>query len=496
MINLGKIKSSTIIKFILFSLINLFYLNVNADNEANENSDKNKEEIVNVVTQPVYITSFADIIEPLMPSVVNIYTIRHSKTSRRTIIPFENFNNFFEQFNVPFSFEELYSTPRAMSLGSGFIIDESGFIVTNNHVVAGSDEIFVKLFDNTEISAKLIGADPKTDLALLKIKTDKKLSSVAFANSNKSRVGDIVIAIGNPLGFGGTVTQGIISSKGRDLGDSSQELVDDFIQTDAAINVGNSGGPLFNINGQVIGVNTAIPNVGGGNIGIGFAIPSNTVKNIIDQLKEKGRISRGRLDISIQEITKELADALSLKESYGAVVVRVLVGGAGDKAGLKRGDIIVEFNKQKVLNDRKLQLMVAEAKVGTKVLLGVIRNGKHIDLEAEILEYNPYTKAVVGNKISMIVKSGIKFENITLALLNKYNVPPTNKGILVTEIPTSVGNVDLAVGDIVIAIDQQYIYNVEQFGSIYEQIKKDNKNNIILLIKRGGKTMFIALPVK
>ncbi|NBP58603.1 hypothetical protein EBU71_19110, partial [bacterium] len=229
----------------------------------------------------VQVTSFADIIEPLMPAVVNIYTIKYSKkrqskgTPLPELIPFEEFKDFFKQFNMPFAFD-LYPNLQAMSLGSGFIIEETGLIVTNYHVIAGSDEIHVKLSDNTELPAVIIGRDPQTDLALIKINSTKKLPFVSFGNSNEARVGDVVIAIGNSLGFGGTVTTGIISSKGRDLGSGMDELVDDFIQTDAAINTGNSGGPLFNIEGKVIGINTSIPAVSGGtNVGIGFAIPSN-----------------------------------------------------------------------------------------------------------------------------------------------------------------------------------------------------------------------------
>ncbi|MDP4709366.1 MAG: Do family serine endopeptidase [Rickettsiaceae bacterium] len=452
---------------------------------------------------PVHITSFADIVEPLMPTVVNVYTVKHISPSDAEgnslpeIIPFEQFNNFFERFNVPFSFDGAYVSPRVMSLGSGFIVDEDGYIITNNHVVADSDEIHVKLSDGVELPAIIIGTDPKTDLALLKIDTKEKLPAVSFASSSKTRVGDVVIAIGNPLGFGGTVTTGIISSQGRDLGINQDELVDDFIQTDAAINTGNSGGPLFNIEGKVIGLNTSIPDVGGGtNIGIGFAIPAHTVQDIMNQLKEKGKISRGRLDIAIQEVTKELAEALSLSKTYGVLIVDVRAGGAGDKAGLKRGDLITEFNDQMVLNSRKLQLFVADIHIGEKVKLTVVRDNKPIDLVAKIVEFEQPKEETVIEKETTLEKSGIVFANLSPVLITKFGLNEGAKGIVVVEVGDGELNFDLRVGDLITAINQQQISDIEQFDSVHEKIKGEKKQSVVLLVKRGEITMFVALPIK
>ena len=452
---------------------------------------------------PVHITSFADIVEPLMPTVVNVYTVKHISPSDAEgnslpeIIPFEQFNNFFERFNVPFSFDGAYVSPRVMSLGSGFIVDEDGYIITNNHVVADSDEIHVKLSDGVELPAIIIGTDPKTDLALLKIDTKEKLPAVSFASSSKTRVGDVVIAIGNPLGFGGTVTTGIISSQGRDLGINQDELVDDFIQTDAAINTGNSGGPLFNIEGKVIGLNTSIPDVGGGtNIGIGFAIPAHTVQDIMNQLKEKGKISRGRLDIDIQEVTKELAEALSLSKTYGVLIVDVRAGGAGDKAGLKRGDLITEFNDQMVLNSRKLQLFVADIHIGEKVKLTVVRDNKPIDLVAKIVEFEQPKEETVIEKETTLEKSGIVFANLSPVLITKFGLNEGAKGIVVVEVGDGELNFDLRVGDLITAINQQQISDIEQFDSVHEKIKGEKKQSVVLLVKRGEITMFVALPIK
>jgi serine protease Do len=452
---------------------------------------------------PAHITSFADIVEPLMPTVVNIYTVKYNnQTEAKTsslpeIIPLERFNNFLEQYNVPFSFNELYTNSNAMALGSGFIVDPAGYIITNDHVVTGSDEIYVKLYNGTELPARIVGNDPKTDLALLKIDVKQKLPAVQFASSSKTRVGDVVIAIGNPLGFGGTVTTGIISSKGRDLGEDQDELVDDFIQTDAAINTGNSGGPLFNIDGKVIGINTSIPDVGDGtNIGIGFAIPSDTVQNIMKQLKAKGSISRGRLDIAIQDVTKELMDALSLDEDYGVLIVDVHPGGVGEKAGLQRSDLIVGFNDQKVLNSRKLHIFVADSHIGDQVKITVIRNSKKLDVTAVIEEFKQPEEDNQINKETTLQKSGIVLSNLSPFLTKKFGLSEQSKGIVVVKTAAKELGVDLRAGDIIVAINQQHVNDIKQFDSIYEKVKADKKQNVVLLVKRRDLSMFVALPVK
>ncbi|MEM6338511.1 MAG: Do family serine endopeptidase [Pseudomonadota bacterium] len=454
---------------------------------------------------PTQITSFADIIEPLMPSVVNIYTVKYSRqpnpktASLPEILPFDKFNSFLEQFNMPFSFDDISTNPSTLSLGSGFIVDPDGYIITNDHVVSGSDEIYIKLLDNTEVPARIIGTDPKTDLALLKINVEKKLPAAEFADSSKVRVGDIVIAIGNPLGFGGTVTTGIISSKGRDLGLNQDELVDDFLQTDAAINTGNSGGPLYDIQGKVVGINTSVPDINGGtNIGIGFAIPANTVTDIMKQLKEKGKISRGRLDIGIQEVTQELADAMSLKEASGVLVVNVKPDGTGDKAGLKQGDLITKYNGNPVLNSRKLQLFVADSHIGDKVKLTVIRNSKTVILTAKITEPTEPQKAPqVIEKEDTTQKAGITFSNISPNLLGKLDLDENATGIVVVGVNEQGIVLDLRIGDLILAIDQKNIENIQEFNEIYkEQQSNSERNNVVLLVKRGDYTMFVAIPLK
>ncbi len=449
---------------------------------------------------------FADVVAPLMPAVVNIYTVKYrklDKSKKSTLpegFPFEQFNELFEQFNIPFNFDEMYSDPKAVSLGSGFIIDPVGYIVTNYHVVSNSDEISVKLLDNRELTAKLIGSDKKTDLALLKVDSKNPLPFVKFGNSAKARVGDWVIAIGNPFGLGGTVTAGIISSKGRDIG-LNEGIIDNFIQTDAAINSGNSGGPMFNGIGEVIGVNTAIATPNGVNVGIGFAIPSNTAQNIIAQLKETGKVSRGRLDILIQEVTPEIAEGLGLKEPVGALVVEVSPKGTGDRAGLKPGDVVTEFDGQIIKNSRKLQIAVAETPLNKEVKIMIIRGGKTHALTAIITETpEEGEKGSKDNKndgdksnSDSIEKNNITFNNLTSELRQKYAIAQNVEGVIITD--AGKQHYGVKVGDVVVAINQQHINSINELKSIYESAKTAKKKNIVLLIKRRNSNVFVALPV-
>jgi putative serine protease PepD len=387
--------------------------------------------------------------------------------------------------------------------GSGFVFDSNGYILTNNHVIAGvangNGAIRVTLSNGDIYSATIIGRDTSYDLAIIKI-SGTNLPALEFGDSDQVAVGDSVIAIGSPLGLSGTVTLGIISAKDRAVTAGENDAESAFInalQTDAAINTGNSGGPLFNIEGKVIGLNTSIPDVGGGtNIGIGFAIPAHTVQDIMNQLKEKGKISRGRLDIAIQEVTKELAEALSLSEAYGVLIVDVRAGGAGDKAGLKRGDLITEFNGQIVLNSRKLQLFVADIHIGEKVKLTIIRDNKPINLVAKIVELEQPKEEIIVKKEMVLEKSGIIFANLSPLLVTKFDLNEDNQGIVVIEIAEEELNFDLRVGDLITAINQQQISDIEQFDSVYAKIKNEKKQSVVLLVKRGEVTMFVALPIK
>ncbi|BFD45835.1 MAG: Do family serine endopeptidase [Rickettsia endosymbiont of Sergentomyia squamirostris] len=507
-------KFNNLLRYLIVTFLMTMWLASSIFAENIQPSKITPEESNNLQSVPIKIPeshnySFADIVEPLIPAVVNVYTVQynqkledsHKKSFER--FPFDHFNELLERFNLPFDFDEMYSNPKSVPLGSGFIIDPTGFIVTNHHVVANADEIHIKLTDNRELSAKLVGSDKKTDLALLKIEIETPLPFVKFGDSSKARVGDQVIAIGNPFGrLGGTVTAGIISSKGRDI-DNTNGIVDDFIQTDAAINNGNSGGPMFNINGEVIGVNTAIFSPSGTSIGIGFAIPSNTAKSIIDQLRQNGKINRGRLGVVIQEVTNEIAEGFELKEASGALVVEVQKDGPADKFGIKSGDVIIEFAEQPVKNSRRLQIMVAETTVDQEVKIIVVRNGKNQELSGKISSEEDIEPKKVNDKVSdktsdnkfSVVKNNVTFSNLTDNLKRKFAIKSKVEGIIVTDIAKDGKNYGFKIGDLVIASNQQPIASIDQLNVLYDNAQSIKKQNIILLVQRRGVSMFIALPV-
>ena len=315
--------------------------------------------------------SFADLAERLMPSVVNISTTQ-TVTTTTNPFPFQfppgsPFEDMFKEFGTP-------QERKSSALGSGFIIDEKGIVVTNNHVIQDAEDIIVRVNGNEEYKAKVIGADPLSDIAVLQLETGDKFTPVAFGDSDKARIGDWVIAIGNPFGLGGTVTSGIISARNRSIGLSRYE---DYIQTDASINSGNSGGPLFDMDGNVIGINTAILGRNG-SIGIGFSIPSNSAKMVIDQLIEFGETKRGWLGVRIQDVTQEIADVEKLDEPRGALVASVAENSPSDKGGIKAGDIIIEFNGVKINQMKELPAIVAKTKVGTKVEVKIWRNKREL----------------------------------------------------------------------------------------------------------------------
>ena len=364
--------------------------------------------------------SFADLAEKLMPSVVNISTTQTVKTTS---------NQFPFQFPPGSPFEEMFkdfqrpTERKASSLGSGFIIKETGIVITNNHVIANADDILVKV-NSKEYKADVIGADPYMDIAVLRMKTSDKFNTVKFGDSDKARVGDWVVAIGNPFGLGGTVTSGIVSARNRDIG---MTRYDDFIQTDASINQGNSGGPLFNLSGEVVGINTAIIAPGqSGSIGIGFAIPSNAASKVIDQLISYGETRRGWLGVRIQEVSKEIAEAVELKKTEGALVASVGEKSPADKAGIKAGDIILEFDGKKIDTMRTLPRVVANTKVGKDVVVKIWRNKKlisknlklgRLESSEEFKEKKPKTKKLRGfrnrktqNFCQRFDKRGYKFK--------------------------------------------------------------------------------------
>ncbi|MEN8195899.1 MAG: Do family serine endopeptidase, partial [Pseudomonadota bacterium] len=338
--------------------------------------------------------SFADLVETLQPAVVNVSTTQMMDGGGNEGLEFEfpegsPFRDFFDQFNRKRG-EQEERPRRAQSLGSGFIIAAEGLVVTNNHVIEGADKITVTLVDDTTYDAELVGRDTKTDLALLKIQADREFPFVSWGNSDKMRVGDWVIAIGNPLGLGGTVTAGIVSARQRDIRSGPY---DDFLQTDAPINRGNSGGPLFDMNGNVIGINTAIYSQSGGSIGIGFAIPSNLADGVIDQLRNFGTTRRGWLGVQIQQVTDEIAESLGLKDARGALVAGVLDGSPAKAAKMKEGDVILKFDGRNVNESRKLPRIVADTAVGKAVKVVVWRAGDEITVTVTLGELEKFDEA-------------------------------------------------------------------------------------------------------
>ncbi len=433
------------------------------------------------------LPSFAGLVEKLRPSVVNISTTSVVRTRGFFNLPSpfsegDPFEEFFKRFFGEVPQQEF----RQHGLGSGFIISVDGYVVTNNHVIDKAQDIEVILADGEKYKAKVVGKDSKTDLALLKIEPKEKLQSVTFGDSDKLQIGDWVIAIGNPFGLGHTVTAGIVSAKGRVLGLGNY---DDFIQTDAPINPGNSGGPLFNLQGQVVGVNTAIVAEGQG---IGFAIPINMVRNVVEQIKEKGRVVRGWLGVLIQNITPEIAEGMNIKETKGALVADVTPGGPAEKAGIKRGDIIVEFNGHKVEKVVDLTSMVAVTPPGKEAHIKVIREGKEIDVTVKIGELPE--KASMGGEKESKEKIGLTVEEINPQIANQYNLEE-GKGIVITDVEAGsiADESGFQPGDVILEIDGQHIKNMDDYEKAIEKLERGK--SVLFLVKRGKNTVYIGVRI-
>ena len=460
--------------------------------------------------------SFADLAETLSPAVVNVSSTQKVEEDVHMpempqFPPGSPFEDFFEEFmdkrgqggggmGAP-------ALPSA-SLGSGFIIDaENGYVVTNNHVIREADEVNITLQDDSTIPAEIIGRDEKIDIAVLKVDTKKhKLDAVNFGNSDIMRVGDWILAIGNPFGLGGTVTSGIISARQRDINSGPY---DDYIQTDASINRGNSGGPMFDLKGNVIGINTAIFSPTGGSVGIGFAIPSNLAKPVIDQLIKYGRTKRGWLGVRIQTVTDEIAESLGLDKARGALVASVTADGPAEKAQLKAGDVVLEFDNKPVSDMRALPRIVAETPIEKRVTLKYWRDGQEQSTEVDIGELEKaeddgrladkekeVPKPAVSKAVD-IIAVGVGVSKITAATRQTYKVPHNVNGLLVSEISAG-GEADIkgvALGDIIVEINQQGVTEPEQMNAIIEQAIKDKKSSILLLINRVGDIRFVALKL-
>ena len=440
--------------------------------------------------------SFADLADKLMPSVVNISTTQTVRTTTNQF-PFQfppgsPFGEMFKDFERP-------TERKASSLGSGFVIDNKGTVVTNNHVISGADDILVRVGDK-EYKAKVIGADPYMDIAVLKMETKDQFKPVSFGDSDKARVGDWAVAIGNPFGLGGTVTAGIISARNRDI---NLTRYDDFIQTDASINQGNSGGPLFNLKGEVIGINTAIIAPGqSGSIGIGFAIPANAASNVIDQLIKFGETKRGWLGVRIQEVTKEIADVEKLKKPQGALVASVGENSPADKAGIKAGDIILNFDGKKIDTMRTLPKVVASTKVGKSVELKIWRNKKLISKRLilgrlESSEEFKEKKTKVVKKVEDIQKLKIAVRDVTNEDIAKRNLNKKTSGVVVTEIfSRSPLNNLVNINDIIIEVQKTPVKSSSDLKRLVDNIfKKGEKTLLLTVINQNNQRRYLGVKI-
>ena len=440
--------------------------------------------------------SFADLADKLMPSVVNISTTQTVKTTSNPF-PFQfppgsPFGEMFKDFEQP-------RERKASSLGSGFIIKANGTVITNNHVIANAEDILVRVGDK-EYKAKVVGADPYMDIAVLKMETKDKFTPVSFGDSDKARVGDWAVAIGNPFGLGGTVTAGIISARNRDI---NLTRYDDFIQTDASINQGNSGGPLFNLKGEVIGINTAIIAPGqSGSIGIGFAIPANAASNVIDQLMEFGETKRGWLGVRIQEVSKEIAEVEKLKKIEGALVASVGENSPADKAGIKAGDIILEFDGKTIDTMRTLPKVVANTKVGKSVQLKIWRNKKLITkrltlgrLESSEEFKEKKSKIVPKDKEIDILK--ITVRDLTEQDIKSRNLKEGSTGAVIVDIANRSPLINLlSVNDVIIEVQKKSVKDTSDLNEIVSDIfKKGEKTLLLTVINKNNQRNYLGVKI-
>jgi serine protease Do len=454
--------------------------------------------------------SFAELVDKLMPTVVNITTTQNVPQQgprlrdMPQLPPGSPFEELFKEFFDKRGGEE--QKRRGTSLGSGFIIDGDGYIVTNNHVIQGAEDITVILRDDTQLKAKLIGSDSRIDVALLKVEPPNKkpLPAIKWGDSDKERVGDWVIAIGNPFGLGHSVTAGIISARGRSLNDS----LDDYLQTDAAINKGNSGGPLFNGNGEVIGVNTAIYSPSGTNAGLAFSIPSNLVKQVADQLREFGRVRRGWIGVSYQSVTDDIADSFGLDRARGVLVANVVADGPAAKAGIKRNDIIVNFGGQDVLDLRRFPRIVANARVGSTVDVTVWRQGKEVPLKLRVAEQEEADKQnaaaqgtpkkpVTPDKpvTSTIEQLGLTLQKVSDQLREKYGLSDQVKGVVITKVEAGspAAEKQLQPGDVILEVDQKPVTAPQEVADVVAKLQQQKKRSVLLFLERQGDPRFAAL---
>ena len=460
--------------------------------------------------------SFADLAEKLLPSVVNISTTQTMKSDRGHEhtgpeipqfppgSPFEEFFRDFFDHGMPKSGRPEAQPRKATSLGSGFIIDPSGVVVTNNHVIADADEITVILHDDTNLKAEVIGRDSKTDIALLKVKTDKALPALTWGDSDVARVGDWVLAIGNPFGLGGTVTAGILSARQRDINSGPY---DDFLQTDASINRGNSGGPMFNMDGRVIGINTAIFSPSGGSIGIGFAIPSAIAKEVVAELQSESdhTVHRGWLGVRIQAVTDEIAESLGLDKARGALVASVTEKGPAQSAGIQAGDVVLSFDGRPVGDMKRLPRLVAETPVDKTVPVTIWRKREEATVQVKIGRLEESDQQLAGTQEPLkkgekaqagVVRTlGLTLSSVTPELKEKFSLADASKGVVVVDVAKDSPAAAKGVrpGDMIMEAAQEEVSNPSEISNRIDEAKKSGRKSILLLVERQGDLRFVAV---
>jgi serine protease Do len=451
--------------------------------------------------------SFAELAKRVTPAVVNIASVHEvsAAESRRGVLPFQvpegsPFEEFFKRFGQQFGENDRRAPApeQATGLGSGFIIDPSGYVVTNNHVIDGASKVTIRLDDESVYPAEVIGTDPQTDLALLKIDAGRPLPALELGDSNSAQVGDWVMAVGNPFGLGGTVTAGIISARGRNI---QAGPYDDFLQVDASINRGNSGGPLFSLDGSVIGVNTAIYSPNGGSVGIGFAIPSDMVKSVVAQLRDKGSVERGWLGVSIQNLTPDLAEALGLADTAGAMVTQVMPNSPAEKAGLKSGDVILGFAGKTVEDSRGLARTVAQHPAQTKAAITLWRDGKEQKL-ALVTGLQPSSEKLAATSgvtpDASFHSSALDAQLAALTPENRarYGIDEQMSGVLVLDVrPGSPAEQSLRPGDVIRKVDNTEVSSPQTVEQMVEQAKSASRKAVVMLVTRNGQDLYLGLKL-
>jgi serine protease Do len=457
-------------------------------------------------SQALALDSFAPIVDKSLPAVVNISTTQKITSPNLPIAPDmdldkqQQLEKFLERFGFPMQGMEGIER-EVQSLGSGFVIDPTGYVVTNNHVIAEATKIIVTFSNDRKLEAKVVGRDAKTDLALLKVESAQPLPYVEFGNSETMKVGDWVIAIGNPFGLGSTVTAGIISARSRNI---NAGPFDDFIQTDAAINRGNSGGPMFNQNGEVIGVNTAIFSPSGGSVGIGFAIPTSLAKPILDQLRLHGRAYRGWLGVKIQHVTEEIAESLALPEPAGALILEITKDGPAAKSGLQNGDVILQFDGKDVREMHNLPRLVAETPIGKQVELIIWRTGQKMSISLSLGEYPEEVKEAQIDVPAITNKqnAGEKLLGMNLATLDANNAKSIRganklKGVLVIAVAndSEAAQRSISEGDIILGVNQVNITTLDELKAENAKAKIAKREYVLVRVWRAGDSSYITLPV-